>query len=296
MEVLFWQAFIAISIIVVFLFAKPLKKFLSNEEQSKPVDKVVKHINPISLGAIGSSGWIIWTLIFLRGPLLIFQLGLIGFVFVGCLVIYLIFGNKDSEIKRKDYRLNELSKEFEFLKNSKSISWISTPEQHREILINALKNSKKRLVILSGWVTDYSMDHNFRNLLLNAIKRGVRVYIGYGYREKYEKKLKRREQNEAEKHLQNLREWCAENNPDGSINVCYIPNHKKLLIVDSLYLVVGSFNWLSNSGKGINAEESVGIKDKEEIDKKADEIIPLIENCPSDKRTLLKMFVPFLKN
>ena len=78
-----------------------------------------------------------------------------------------------------------------------------------------------------------------------AIKRGVKIYLGYGYSNpgrRYEKSLKAVE---ALKLLRDLeRKTIAYK---GKLCVKEFNNHAKLILVDTEYRIVGSINWLSNS-------------------------------------------------
>ena len=60
---------------------------------------------------------------------------------------------------------------------------INTPAEHHTLLKRALSNAEQQVIILCGWVTDYVVDHEFKDLLTAALDRGVNVFIGYGYTE-----------------------------------------------------------------------------------------------------------------
>ncbi len=303
MKVLFWQGAIVISIIALFVGAKFARQRISEISKNHPsINKQAKKITPASVGIAGAGGWALWTLIMLSGPLLIFQLGVIGFVLFACLIILMIFRKKDTateelkkEKKRIQTRFNELSKSFDLLKREKesSVRWVMTSKAHRRILLSTLRTAKQRIIILSGWLTDRAFDDDFRSLILEALQRGVEVYIGYGYRQKGEAKITRKEQKTASAELFGLQEWCAKNKPKGRLNVWNYPNHAKLLLKDRSYVICGSFNWLSNSGGGVNEEMSCGIGDSSEVDKFAKRIIEDFDNRPPDRRGFLKTFVPW---
>ena len=108
-------------------------------------------------------------------------------------------------------RIRELSKSYDVLKQetAESVDVISGVSNHRDIILAALKHAQSRIIILSGWLTDWAFNHEFRALLLEALGRGVVVYIGYGYTAKNES-YTRKEQKSAEEDLQKLQAWCAE--------------------------------------------------------------------------------------
>lgn len=131
---------------------------------------------------------------------------------------------------------------------------------HPPLLEEALLNSTKRLMIISPWVRSV-VDHEFLNNLEKLLKNQVKVFIGYGMKDdkgwqnKIEKlnRLAKRYSNFAFKDLGNT--------------------HAKILISDSKFLVIGSFNWLSFRGDPeatFRQEEGIKITKSNEIDKKFD--------------------------
>ena len=133
-------------------------------------------------------------------------------------------------------------------------------------------------------------------MVLDALKRGVQTYIGYGYRAKGEEHFTKKERIEARKQLDELQSWCSINDPPGRLEIFEFPNHGKLVIKDSDYLVCGSFNWLSNSGFTDNLEISLGITNRKNIDKIATTIIELFEDLPPTRRRFFKKFLPSIKH
>jgi phosphatidylserine/phosphatidylglycerophosphate/cardiolipin synthase-like enzyme len=70
-----------------------------------------------------------------------------------------------------------------------------------------------------------------------------------------------------------LMAWSEKQNTKGHIIVRYYPNHAKLLICDDDWLVAGSFNWLSNSGRSNNEEYSCIIRDKKFVSTELDIVV-----------------------
>tara|TARA_Y100000593_G_C4299452_1_gene332559 strand:- start:258 stop:1208 length:951 start_codon:yes stop_codon:yes gene_type:complete len=174
---------------------------------------------------------------------------------------------------------------------------LQTSTEHRKQLIDALKNTKKKLCILSGWATSYVVDTEFKEYLRILLQRGVDVYIGYGYQAKGEKKPPRHYEEQTRKDLQDLLEWCAEEDTDGILIVDYFPNHQKLLLSDQRYAVNGSFNWLSNQGTSKNEERSWVVFDKKFIETEWEIVeTKFIERNNSTRRGFLKKFVPFSRH
>lgn len=177
---------------------------------------------------------------------------------------------------------------------SPNVLKIQSPAEHAALLKKALKNAKHTVIILCGWVTDYVIDDEFKLLLEGCLSRGVNVYIGYGYTASNEKKPSNDVQQRAENYLfDELKPWCHKKNTKGHLWLVKYPNHAKVLIRDHEYAVVGSFNWLSNSGRSKNAEYSWVIKDKSFVEKEATIIISELESF-IPKREFLKKFNPWL--
>ena len=230
--------------------------------------------------------WGLWTLINVPyPPLNYFQFANILISYFLITKIFTNFKNKDQEIEKEkkrrieaEKRLDELENQYDIPLKEKEIKFIEDSETHVKTLNDALLTSNEKIIILSGWVTDRVIDKKFKDLILEALKRGVDIYIGYGYESKIEKKIPRKEQKNAEQTLKELQSWCSKFEPEGRLNIYNFPNHQKLLISDEKYMVCGSFNWLSNSGYSHNLELSVGVIDQELVKKKAEQVIEYLDN------------------
>ena len=161
--------------------------------------------------------------------------------------------------------------------------------------MNSIRLAKNNVIILSGWSTSYSIDKNFRELMRNALKRGVNIYIGYGYVKSNEVKVKGKRELEAEKTLLNLQDWSSKVNTPGILFVREYPNHSKFLSCDYDYVVCGSFNWLSNREFTKNDERSYKFSFSGFVTSEVDEIIDDFENrtSPIQRRSFIKKFIPF---
>jgi phosphatidylserine/phosphatidylglycerophosphate/cardiolipin synthase-like enzyme len=171
---------------------------------------------------------------------------------------------------------------------------ISTPDEHRAILLEALEKATDTLVILSGWATSYVVNKDFQKRLGACLQRGVNVYIGYGYTAAHEPRPKKSYEKEADDNLQALKEWCALQETKGILVARYYPNHAKLLICDEKFAVNGSFNWLSNSGRSLNEERSWVVFDRDFVSTELDIVIDgLMSPLKSTKRDFMKKFIPW---
>jgi len=247
--------------------------------------------------------WLAWTLglsaIFvgyaLSGELKFVQLAVTIVVFY---LSYKMWKNKNliNDLKKdlKNIDNKVLSSKIDNISN-KEIKVITTPKDHRKLLLQTLDKANKTVVIFSGWLTDYSINSEFRNKLKKYLERGVDVIIAWGY--KKTGSISSEQKNAGEKSIRDLQEWTSLNKTAGTLETFYFPNHSKILICDTKYAVMGSFNWLSNSGGSLNEERSWIVYNKDFIQ---DEIVEIMKNIydPSkslSRRQLLKNFIPFSK-
>lgn len=245
--------------------------------------------------------WLAWTLglsaVFvgyaLSGELLLVQLGVILVVF------YLSF-----KMWKNKNLINDLKNNLDKIDNqnfnskinnisNKQIEVLSTPKEHRKFLLKTLNKANKTIVIFSGWLTDYSVNNEFRTKIKSCLDRGVDIIIAWGY--KKTGSISSEQKNEGEKSIRDLQEWTSLNKTKGTLETFYFPNHSKILICDTQYAVMGSFNWLSNSGGSTNEERSWIVYNKDFIQ---DEIVEIMKNLydPNkslSRRQLLKNFIPF---
>ena len=252
-------------------------------------------------GLVVGGFWLTWTLglsaVFvgyaLGGELLFVQLAVIIVVF------YLSFKMWKNKNLINDLRNNldkidnqNFSSKINDISN-KQIKVLSTPKEHRKFLLKTLNQANKTIIIFSGWLTDYSVNDEFRTKVKSCLNRGVDIIIAWGY--KKSGSISSEQKNAGEKSIKELQEWTSLNKTKGTLETFYFTNHSKILICDTQYAVMGSFNWLSNSGGSTNEERSWIVYNKDFIQ---DEIVEIMKNLYDPKkslsrRQLLKNFVPF---
>ena len=245
--------------------------------------------------------WLAWTLglsaVFvgytLSGELRFVQLGVVIVVFY---ISFKMWKNKNL--------INDLKKNLKKIDNqnfnsninnisNKEIKVIENAKDHRKFLLKTLDQAQKTIVIFSGWLTDYSVNEEFRNKIKSSLDRGVDIIIAWGY--KKSGSISSEHKNAGEKAVRELQEWTASNKTKGTLDTFYFPNHSKILICDTKYAVMGSFNWLSNSGGSENEERSYIIYNRSFIE---EELVEIMKNLydpkkPLSRRQLMKNFVPF---
>lgn len=124
--------------------------------------------------------------------------------------------------------------------------------QHPQVLRDALKNAKSRLLIISPWIRHQVVDRFFIGDLEAALRRRVKVHIGYGIDEGDRQGqpaapaavgVKPAITEQAKRALDAL----AKRYPN--FKFVYIGNtHRKMLVCDTDFSVTTSFNWLSFRG------------------------------------------------
>lgn len=296
-------AFYQISIIVIILFSFFLLSRLKIAEFTTYLSKIIKILPIVILISL-----LFFTFQNVKTlPLLILQTSVIVITFFIGWIIYRLFVNKiknEFENISLKNKLSKLEKDSQIINNAnlnealkekleKSLFPISGVNEHRKWLEKSFMSANKRICVLSGWATSYVVDEQFKVLVQDALKRGVYIYLGFGYQSSSDKKVTKSYENKAALKLWKLREWSSELQVEGRLDVFEFPNHAKLLIKDSDYAVIGSFNWLSNA-RGKNLERSWVVTEKTLIDKEFEDVISNMEDLRKiDKRNFLTRFLPF---
>ncbi|MNW47163.1 ATP-dependent RecD-like DNA helicase [compost metagenome] len=137
---------------------------------------------------------------------------------------------------------------------------ILTPEEHYQVLLEAIRYATKSIVIFSPWITQYVINDDFIDHVEAAKAKEVEIKIGFGYRGGkgitiqdingiVMKDYTRGNNSDIELSISKLKEVLGE-------ALQYIPPiHTKILLVDDKYLFIGSYNWLSNNGEFSKRDE-----------------------------------------
>lgn len=133
---------------------------------------------------------------------------------------------------------------------------------HPPLLEEALINSSQRLMIISPWIRTKVVNYEFLKDFESLLKAGVKVYIGYGFGDgKVDPSPVRKLTQLAERY-------------SNFVFKDFGNTHAKVLISDSNFLVISSFNWLSFKGDPeatFRDEQGTKITIPAEIDKKFNE-------------------------
>jgi len=150
--------------------------------------------------------------------------------------------------------------------------------EHPRLLEKAFNGCQDHLMIISPWIRAQVVNHDFLHKLKDVLKRGVKVYIGYGIMEKGKNDLLQRDQ-QAEQRLLQL----AKKHPNFVIR-CFGDTHAKVLICDNKFVVTGSFNWLSYKGdpdRTFRDEQSALVEIPEHVEGVFRENLKRFESLPS---------------
>jgi hypothetical protein len=148
--------------------------------------------------------------------------------------------------------------------------------EHPGYLADALQHSSERLVVVSPWLRRAVMDDEFISRVTEALERGVSVHIGWG--------ISQDEASEpnADKSVLRRLEELSRRYP--GLNVRRLGGvHAKILISDSRYVIVTSFNWLSFRGdpsRTFRDERGTLISRAEYVDDQAESWIDRLTSLP----------------
>jgi len=143
------------------------------------------------------------------------------------------------ELEQKLQAANQQIKQLQAKLNDFPIRWLEVYE-HRPLLEQALQDSQERLLIISPWIRANATNEWLIEKLEKLLKRGVKVFIGYGLGEDDNQKTRDKKAEKAIKKLeQQYDNFCLKRLGD---------THAKIIISDSKFAIVTSFNWLSFKG------------------------------------------------
>ncbi|EST30756.1 phospholipase D-like domain-containing protein [Streptomyces niveus] len=143
--------------------------------------------------------------------------------------------------------------------------------EHPELLDEALTSARKRILIISPWITGAIVTTAFVGKLERRLQRGVKVDIAYGYDDS-----ENRTDPKAIRRLNNL----AARYPEKLHVERLKSNHAKILLFDDAW-VTTSFNWLSFKGdpdRTYRVEEGTLIRNRDRSDTYYTRYLELIDD------------------
>ena len=122
-------------------------------------------------------------------------------------------------------------------------------EEHRYVLMEAIRKSSSQLTLVSAWIDPYAFDDEVRRAVADAIVRGTKVRIAWGMGVRGKRHSdSARNKTKGDKALAELRKLIPRNMRD-NLTVRLVETHEKFIICDELFCASGSFNWLSYRGQ-----------------------------------------------
>ncbi|MDW2886322.1 phospholipase D-like domain-containing protein [Exiguobacterium artemiae] len=123
-------------------------------------------------------------------------------------------------------------------------------QQMKDLFYRALHEAKSEICIVSPWLSWWLINNNeFVKLVEAALKKGVNIKIVYGIGSDSSYKNKDDRGMTSEKVVEQLKKKWLKKGYSGKIKFKKSNTHFKLLMCDELFLVIGSYNFLSNQGK-----------------------------------------------
>lgn len=210
--------------------------------------------------------WTLWTVVLLfYPPLIITQLGFTWGTFFVCKNIV---GSR-RKIKELRSALSAypvpMQNRIEDQAKGSTINKV-IGDAHRTELHKAVRTVSNSLVILSGWITSSIVNDRFVRELEDAISRGAKIFVGYGWEDSSGSHIESSSSTDAIARLKALKRRHPED-----VHVTKFANHQKILIKDSEYIICGSNNWLSNNAFR-NSEMSMKIYSQHLAESEADRI------------------------
>lgn len=174
---------------------------------------------------------------------------------------------RDKESKSTDRRHEAATREKELSEQTEGQIRLIKTEEHRKLLLRAIREATSELTLVSAWITPRAFDNEVCKMLASAIHRGVTVRIGWGLGTT--RRGGERERNSAggRTALAQL-EKIVPQEEQHQLVVKRAETHEKYIICDDLFCAWGSFNWLSYRGEwdeGYRRESSFYTERTEDI-------------------------------
>ena len=122
-------------------------------------------------------------------------------------------------------------------------------EEHRHVLLDAIRNANTQLTLVSAWIDPYAFDDEVRRAIADAITRGTRVRIAWGMGVRGKRGSdSARNKAKGDRALGELRKLIPRRLRD-ELDVRLLETHEKFILCDEKFCASGSFNWLSYRGQ-----------------------------------------------
>lgn len=139
---------------------------------------------------------------------------------------------------------------------------------HRPLLDYALRFAKHRLAIVCPFLHESVVNEAFERQMEMLLRKGVRVSVGYGMPDHDSR-------TPSKAHLNVIQKFDEIARRSRQLRVAKVDSHAKILLVDTTFFVIGSFNWLSFHGdpdRPFRDEQSVLVSIPNMIERKYQEL------------------------
>ena len=121
-------------------------------------------------------------------------------------------------------------------------------EEHRHLLLTAIRNSSSELTLVSAWIDPYAFDDEICRMLAATIGKGTHVRIAWGLGVRKRGYEASRNKEKGDTVLSKLRGLIPSNLRD-NLTIKLAETHEKFIMCDDQFCAWGSFNWLSYRGE-----------------------------------------------
>lgn len=141
-------------------------------------------------------------------------------------------------------------------------------EKHREALLQAIRDVRQCLIIISPWMRKASVNNEFLDALSNAMKsyQNLKIFIGFGI-EPLEQRKPGHAKDSEDHALSRLKR--LERKFTNQLSLVEVGNtHEKIVVCDDRYAIVTSFNFLSfnpNPDKFVRRETGIRTSEREAV-------------------------------
>lgn len=153
--------------------------------------------------------------------------------------------NLESEKRDLESRLAQAERQL--AEDSQGKERLLKTEEHRAVLLRAIKEARSELTLVSAWITPRAFDAQVRRGIVSAIKRGATVRIAWGMPDSRNSEGSRNRDN-GNNAISRLRKIMPRGAERG-LTVKYANTHQKFIICDDRFCAAGSLNWLSYRGE-----------------------------------------------
>ena len=174
---------------------------------------------------------------------------------------------REKESRSADRRHEAATREKELSEQTEGQIRLIKTEEHRKLLLRAIRETTSELTLVSAWITSRAFDNQVCTMLALAIHRGVTVRIGWGLGTTRRGGERERNSIGGRAALAQL-ERIVPQNEQYRLVVKRAETHEKYIICDDLFCAWGSFNWLSYRGEkdeGYRRESSFYTERTEDI-------------------------------